>query len=115
MVSLQEQIRRQKENKSEKLKDLLYVDYCNNCKDPEVRGTYGKHYTPCTHPWYCWNDGGEVQALESRIAQLKHMEWLYPIFPAKEKQELRELESKRWDLIRECRRNMPKIKHEAKK
>ena len=110
-MTLQEQIIQQKQEKSEKLKDLFYVDYCNNCKDLEIRGTYGKHYTGCHHPWYCWHDGGEVQKLEARIAEIKHIEWLYPFLPAKEKEELKQLQKKKWELIKKGRQNMPKIKH----
>ena len=111
MVTLQEQIRQRKEDKKEKLKDLFFVDYCNNCKDAEIRGKYGKHYTPCHHPWYCWHDGGEVQKLEARLGEINHMEWLYPFLPAKEREERKQLQKKKWELIKQGRRNMPRIKH----
>ena len=110
-MTLREQIIQQKKNKTENLKDLFYVDYCNNCKDAKIRWVYGKDYTPCHHPWYCWHDGGEVQELESRIGELKHIVWLYPFLPAREKEELRELNKRKWDLIKKCRREMPKVKH----
>ena len=40
-MTLREQIIQQKKNKTENLKDSFYVDYCNNCKDAEIRGVYG--------------------------------------------------------------------------
>jgi len=111
MVNLQEQIKQRKEDKKEKLKDLFYVDYCNNCKDREIRGQYGKDYTACNHPWYCWHDGGEVQKLEARLAEINHIEGLYPFLPAKEREERRQLQERKWELIKQGRRNMPRIKH----
>ncbi len=114
MDLLEQQLEQEKINKKEKLKDLFYVDYCNNCKDPSIRGVYGKHYTPCHHPWYCWHDGGEVQALEFRLAQLREIERTYPFFPAREKEELRKLKERKWELIKESRRSMPRIKHEKR-
>ena len=114
MDLLEQQLEEQKLAKKETLKDLFYVDYCNNCKDVEIRGEYGKDYVPCHHPWYCWHDGGEVQKLEARIGQIKHMEWLYPFLPAREKEELKQLRKRKWELIKEGRRNMPRIKHGGK-
>ena len=111
MDIIEQQLQEEKIAKKEALKDLFYVDYCNNCKDPGLRGRYGKEYTPCHHPWYCWHDGGEVQKLEARIAQLRHIEWLYPFFPAREREELKQLRERKWELIKEGRRNMPRIKH----
>ena len=114
MVNLQEQIKQRKEDKKEKLKDLFYVDYCNNCKDREIRGQYGEDYTACHHPWYCWHDGGEVQELEARLAEINHIEWLYPFLPANEREERKELQKRKWELIKKGRREMPRIKHKVK-
>ena len=114
MDIVQQQLQAEKESKKENLRDLFYVDYCNNCKDEEIRGTYGKDYTPCHHPWYCWHDGGEVQKLEARLAEINHMESMYPFLPAREKEERRQLQERKWDLIKECRRNMPRIKHKKR-
>lgn len=114
MDIIQQQLEAEKEQKKENLKDLFYVDYCNNCKDEEIRGAYGKNYTPCHHPWYCWHDGGEVQKLEARLGELREMEHWAPFFPAREKEELRQLKERKWELIKECRRNMPRIKHNGR-
>ena len=114
MDIIQQQLEAEKEQKKENLKDLFYVDYCNNCKDEEIRGDYGKNYTPCHHPWYCWHDGGEVQKLEARLGELREMEHWAPFFPAREKEELRQLKERKWELIKECRRNMPRIKHNGR-
>ncbi len=111
MDTLKQQIIKQKQNKTENLKDLLYVDYCNNCKDVEVHGTYGKDYTPCHHPWYCFHDGGEVQELEAKIAQINHNSWLRGYMCAYEYEKLKELKDLKWELIKKARREMPKIKH----
>ena len=111
MDIIEQQLQEEKIAKKEALKDLFYVDYCNNCKDADIRGEYGKDYTPCHHPWYCWHDGGEVQELEARLAQINHIEWLYPFLPAKEREERKQLQKRKWELIKEGRRNMPRIKH----
>ena len=114
MDIIQQQLEAEKEQKKENLKDLFYVDYCNNCKDEEIRGDYGKNYTPCHHPWYCWHDGGEVQKLEARLGELREMEHWAPFFPAREKEELRQLKERKLELSKECRRNMPRIKHNGR-
>ena len=111
MVSLREQIIAQKQTKKEKLKDIFYVDECNNCKDIEIRGTYGKHYTPCNHQWYCHKDQGPVQELETKIARIKHDTWMRGYMCSSEYETLKELNKEKQGLIRECRRNMPRIKH----
>ena len=111
MTTLRQQIIKQKQNKTENLKDLFYVDYCNNCKNAEIRGTYGKDYTPCNHEWYCFNDGGEVQELESNIAKINHDVWLRGYMCAYEREELKELKNRKWELIKKNRRKLPRIKH----
>lgn len=111
MTSIQQQIIEQKQNKTEKLKDLFYVDYCNNCKDAEIRGEYGRDYVPCHHPWYCWQDGGEVQELEYQLSLLRENEHWQGYLTAQEYEKLKKLKARKWELIKEGRRNMPKVKH----
>ena len=113
MDLLEQQLQEEKIIKKEKLKDLFYVDYCNNCKDDNIRGEYGKDYTPCHHPWYCWHDNGEVQDIEYRIGLINHDVWLRGYMCAYEREELKELRGRKWELIKEGRRNMPRIKHEG--
>ncbi|WP_405304810.1 hypothetical protein [Methanobrevibacter sp.] len=55
-----------------------------------------------------------MQALEFRLAQLREIERTYPFFPAREKEELRKLKERKWELIKESRRSMPRIKHEKR-
>lgn len=97
---LAEQIKAQKKNKQEHLKDLFYVDYCNNCKDPDIRGTYGKTYTPCHHPWYCHHDNGEAQNIEYQLATLNK-----PRLTSQEYEHLKNLKQKKWELIHKSRRH----------
>lgn len=111
MDLLEQQLENEKLAKKEKLKDLFYVDYCNNCKDEEIRGVYGKDYTPCHHPWYCWNDGGAVQQLEYELAVLRENERNHGSLTTSEFEQLKVLKERKWELIKECRRNMPKVKH----
>lgn len=109
MDIIKKQLQQEKKNKKELLKDLFYVDYCNNCKDPEIRGTYGKTYTRCTHPWYCWHDNQEIQEIEYKIYKIKTQK---PT--AQLKQELKKIKNKKWRLIKECRQNMPRLKTRGK-
>lgn len=111
MDTLEQQLESEKLAKKEKLKDLFYVDYCNHCKEETVRGTYGQDYTPCHHPWYCWNDGGDVQELEFRMGQIKQDSELRGFMCAHEYEELKVLKSRKWDLIKKGRREMPRVKH----
>jgi len=115
MDIVQQQLQAEKENKKENLKDLFYVDYCNNCKDEEIRGTYGKHYTPCHHPWYCFHDGGEVQEMEYRIAKINNDAYIRGYMCAYEREELKKLKEEKWKLIQQCRRSMPRIKHKVRR
>ncbi len=59
MKSIRQQIIEAKREKTEREKELWFVDYCNNCKT----GLASKCDVPCHHPYYCWHEG------ESAIVQ----------------------------------------------
>ena len=107
MTSITEQIQAQKQAKKENLKDLFYVDYCYHCRDPEIRG---KEQVTCHHEWYCHHDNGDVQQLEAEIAMIQHRQWLRGYKCAYEIEELKSLRQQKWELIRQGRRNLPKVK-----
>lgn len=60
------------------------MDYCNNCKTHKELGmdefTEGE-FSPCHHFWYCWNDGGVVQALQTRILIFENLMKYRRLFP----------------------------------
>lgn len=107
MTSLRQQIIEQKKQKSENLKDIFFVDYCYHCKDPEIRT---KEAVSCHHPWYCHHDNGPVQELEAKIGKIEHNSWLRGFMCSYEFEELKLLRDRKWDLIKECRRSMPRVK-----
>ena len=86
MVDIQDQINQVKQTKKEYLKELYYVDYCNNCKT----GLASKHDTPCHHPYYCWHDNGEIQKLQTKIVQLQ----IKPYLTTQEYETLKTLKTK---------------------
>lgn len=67
MISIQEQIQQNKQTKKGYLKELYFVDYCNNCRT----GLASKYDVPCHHPFYCWHDNGECQELQYEIVKLE--------------------------------------------
>ncbi len=107
MLSIKDQITAQKKAKTENLKDIYYVDYCYHCKDPEVR-TGEK--IQCKHEWYCHHDGGEVQDIEAKIGVIRQDIWLRGYACAYERETLKKLYDTKWELIKKCRREMPRIK-----
>ena len=111
MLSIKQQIQQAQKTRSEQIKDIWYVDDCNNCKDPAVRGVYGKTYTACKHPWYCHHDNGSVQEVENSIAKINHDVWLHGFMCAYEREELKRLNARKFELVKECRRSLPPIKH----
>lgn len=60
MKSINQQIIEAKEEKTERNKELWFVDYCNNCKI----GLASKYDVFCHHPYYCWHE------CESAIVQV---------------------------------------------
>ena len=79
------------------LKQLFYVDYCNCCKDLDVMDS---KEVPCHHPWYCWQDGGEVQELEFQLGSLYETERHRRLF-ASEREQLFELKQKKFELVKQ--------------
>lgn len=67
MISIQEQIQQNKQTKKDYLKELYFVDYCNNCKT----GLSSKYDVPCHHPFYCWHDNSSCQKLQAEIVKLE--------------------------------------------
>lgn len=86
-------------------KDLFYVDYCNCCKDLDVMSLLE---LPCHHPWYCHMDNGEVQELEADIGRINHNEWLRGYMYASEREELRNLKQKKFELVKQKLREFRK-------
>ena len=80
------------------LKELYFVDYCNQCKDLDVMSHNNVH---CHHPWYCHLDKGEVQDLEASIGRINYQEWLRGYLFATEKKELHELKEKKFHLVKQ--------------
>jgi len=68
MISIQEQIQQTKATKKEYLKELYFVDYCNNCRT----GLASKYDVPCHHPYYCWHDGSTCEQLQYEIVKLEN-------------------------------------------
>ena len=108
MISIKQQIQQEKQIRKDQIKDLFYVDDCNNCKDPEIRG---ENYIICSHPWYCHHDNGKVQELEASLIKINHNVWLRGFMCAYERVELKRLQNIKFELVKECRRNLPRIKH----
>ena len=60
------------------------MDYCNNCKTHKELGldeSFEGEFSPCHHFWYCWNDEGEVQALQTRILIFENIQKYRRLFP----------------------------------
>lgn len=83
---------------NEYVKDLFYVDYCNNCKDLDIMSPLE---VPCNHPFYCWHDKGEVQELEGRIGAINENERVRGFLYAYEKEELYKLKQRKFELVKE--------------
>lgn len=107
MPTIQDQIKQQKKQKSEKLKDIFYVDYCYHCKDNDLKTN---EYVTCHHPWYCHHDDADVQELESQIGGINYKVWMRGYMCGYEYNKLKELQDQKWELIKKCRREMPRVK-----
>ena len=103
MDTIAKQLETEKQLKQDNIKDLYYVDDCNNCKDQEIRGTYGKTYTPCTHPWYCHHKE-PIRTLEFQIGLIKHNVNQRGYWCSHEIEEIRKLGRKKWKMISENRK-----------
>lgn len=82
----------------EYVKDLFYVEYCNCCKDLDVMSPLE---VPCHHPWYCWQDNGEVQELEAKLSALNEKEHWNKHLTASEREQLFELKNKKYNLVKQ--------------
>lgn len=80
------------------VKDLFYVDYCNCCKDLDLMYSLE---VPCHHPWYCWQDNGEVQELEAKLGALNEKEHWNKHLTAFEREQLFELKNKKYNLVKQ--------------
>ena len=80
------------------IKDLFYVDYCNCCKDLDLMSP---NEVPCHHPWYCWQDNGEVQELEYQLGVLYENKHKRGYLFAYEKELLYKLKQKKFELVKE--------------
>lgn len=92
---------------TEYAKDLFYVDYCNCCKDLDVMSP---KEVPCHHPWYCWQDNGEVQELEAKLGRLYEKEHWNKRLTALERKELFELKNRKFELVKEKLREFRRLK-----
>lgn len=92
---------------TEYTKDLFYVDYCNCCKDLDVMSP---NEVPCHHPWYCWQDNGEVQELEAKLGRLYEKEHWNKRLTALERKELFELKNRKFELVKEKLREFRRLK-----
>lgn len=79
-------------------KDLFYVDYCNCCKDLDVMSPLE---VPCHHPWYCWQDKGEVQELEYELGCLYETERVRGYLFSSERELLYKLKQKKFELVKQ--------------
>lgn len=77
--------------------EFWYMDYCNNCKDLDIMDS---KEVPCHHPFYCWNDGGEVQDLEFQLGLLNEKAHWNGLTPS-EREQLFKLKDKKFKLIHE--------------
>ncbi|MBQ2654039.1 MAG: hypothetical protein IJF83_10825 [Methanobrevibacter sp.] len=82
---------------NEYLKELWFVDYCNNCKDLDIMSP---NEVPCHHPWYCWHDGSEVQELEAELGKLYEKEHWNGRLNASERELLFKLKQKKFELVK---------------
>jgi hypothetical protein len=103
MDIIQQQLHSEKQTKQDHIKDIYYVDDCNNCLDTEIRGTYGKTYTPCTHPWYCHHKE-PVRTLEFRIGLIQHNVQQRGYWCSHEAKEIKKLGKEKWKLIQRNRK-----------
>ncbi len=90
------------------MKDLYYVDYCNNCKDLDIMDSCNE--VPCHHPWYCWHDGGEVEDLENKIQSINHNVKLRGYICAYEYEELKKLRKRKFELVKQKLRGFRRLK-----
>ena len=79
-------------------KDLFYVDYCNCCKDLELMSS---NEVPCHHPFYCWQDGREVQELEFQLGSLYEKEHWQGYLNASDRELLFKLKQKKFELVKQ--------------
>lgn len=108
MMTIKQQIQQAKKTRTEQIKDIWYTDDCNNCKDLEIRGS---NYLSCTHQWYCHHDNGPVQELEFKIGLINHNINQRGYMCSYEREELKKLRDIKFELVKECRRSLPPIKH----
>ena len=82
----------------EYVKDLFYVDYCNNCNDLDVMSPLE---VPCHHPWYCHHDEGVVQEIEFHLASLNETERMMGFLTASEREELYYWKQRKFEMVKE--------------
>lgn len=93
MNIIRQQIQTEKASQQEYLKELYYIDYCNNCKT----GLSSKHDIPCHHPWFCWHtDDDDIGNLQRQIVELDRKKQL----TSQEYYKLKELKDKRYQKIK---------------
>ena len=88
------------------VKDLFYVDYCNCCKDLDLMSPLE---VPCHHPWYCWQDKGEVQELEYQLGVLYEKEHWNGL-NKQEREQLFKLKQKKFEIDKQKLREFRKRK-----
>ena len=92
--------------------DIFYVDYCNCCKDLELMD---QKEVPCHHPWYCWQDGEEVQELEAQLGSLNEKEHWNGYLTASEKETYYQLKQKKFELVKQKLREFRRKKWKQQK
>ena len=103
MKSIRQQIIEAKQEKTERDKELWFVDYCNNCKT----GLASKHDVPCHHPYYCWHEG-EAAIVQAGIVRIDEYRRLHGHVTSQMYWEYKELRKRQRQLIWQGRRKLLK-------
>ena len=103
MKSIRQQIIEAKKEKTERDKELWFVDYCNNCKT----GLASKHDVPCHHPYYCWHEG-EAAIVQAGIVRIDEYRRLHGHVTSQMYWEYKELRKRQRQLIWDGRQKLLK-------
>ncbi len=103
MKSIRQQIIEAKKEKTQREKEIWFVDYCNNCKT----GLASECDIPCHHPWYCWHEG-ESAIVQSEIVRIDEFRRQHGYVTSQMYWEYKELRKKQRQLIWKGRRKLLK-------
>ena len=103
MKSIRQQIIEAKKEKTQREKEIWFVDYCNNCKT----GLASKCDVPCHHPWYCWHEG-ESAIVQAEIVRIDEFRRQHGYITSQMYYEYKELRKRQHQLIWKGRQKLLK-------